>query len=354
MTSIAAGPALIGFCQSPALESVRVSDLIDLDHVDVAHMVEMLLLSLIFDLDNFKLLLIADILVLCPIVKLVLRNNVLTTLRGIENLKSIEGLNLSFNIISNSPSLRYLQAFHLYIALWLEGNSICCSGWYRAQVFSYFTHPEEKKLSSLACIDDEQRKHLASSDVEQESTSCEGEIRSREENVISDGEAEIVCLMNRVEFMKKERLVLWLREFKEWMDQTSDDTVDNSIFSDWIGLGEENYLKYKKDDHNHPGESSKNLSDWVQVSVDERSSLIIDDIFVNEMNFKQEHMRGSSKENLNRLSKSIDEIMGSYCINFNVPWITSSLPRGYLASSPQPRGGNYAVIRILVIDVIGQ
>ncbi|KAF6140072.1 hypothetical protein GIB67_001813 [Kingdonia uniflora] len=300
--------------------------------------------------------------VLCPIVKLVLRNNALTTLRGIENLKSIEGLDLSYNIISNFSELEIFASLPSLHSLWLEGNPICCSGWYRAQVFSYFTHPEElkldekeistreswerqiilasrhrrpagfgfyapakddakgddnfnpkrKKLSSLACIDDEQKKHLASSDAEQESTSCEGEIRSREENVISDGEAEIVCLMNRVEFMKKERPVLWLREFKEWMDQTSDDTVDNSIFTDWIGLGEENYSKYKKDDHNHPGESSKNFSDLIQVSVNERSSLIIDDIFVNEMNFKQEHLRGSSKENPNRLSVSIDEIMGSY------------------------------------------
>ncbi|KAF6155229.1 hypothetical protein GIB67_019755 [Kingdonia uniflora] len=240
----------------------------------------------------------------------------LTTLRGIENLKSIEGLDLSFNIISNFSefeifaSLPSLHSFygwkeiqyvalngtvHKFLAISLIQRKPAGFGFYApakddAKGDDNF-NPKRKKLTSLACIDDEQRKHLASSDAEQESTSCEGEIWSREENVISDGEAEIVCLMNRVEFMKKERLVLWLREFKEWMGQTSDDTVDNSIFIDWIGLGEENYSKYKKDDHNHPGESSKNLSDLVQVS---------------------EHLRGSSKENPNRLSASIDQIMGSY------------------------------------------
>ena len=39
------------------------------------------------------------------IVKLVLRNNALTTLRGIEHLKTLEGLDISYNIISNFSEL---------------------------------------------------------------------------------------------------------------------------------------------------------------------------------------------------------------------------------------------------------
>lgn len=77
----------------------------------------------------------------CHIVKLVLRNNALTTLRGIENLKSLEGLDISYNIISTFSELEFLASLPYLLNLWLEGNPLCCSRWYRAQVFSYFAHP---------------------------------------------------------------------------------------------------------------------------------------------------------------------------------------------------------------------
>lgn len=80
------------------------------------------------------------------IVKLVLRNNALTTLRGIENLKSIEGLDLSFNIISNFSELEILGSLPSLRSLWLEGNPLCCARWYRAHVFSFFAHPGQLKL----------------------------------------------------------------------------------------------------------------------------------------------------------------------------------------------------------------
>lgn len=83
----------------------------------------------------------------CHIVKLVLRNNALTTLRGIENLKSLEGLDVSYNIISNFSELEFLSGLQSLLSLWLEGNPLCCARWYRPQVFSYFSHPE--KVSHL-------------------------------------------------------------------------------------------------------------------------------------------------------------------------------------------------------------
>ncbi|OVA12240.1 Leucine-rich repeat [Macleaya cordata] len=260
------------------------------------------------------------------IVKLVLRNNALTTLHGIENLKSVEGLDLSYNIISNFSELEIVASLPSLQSLWLEGNPICCARWYRAQVFSLFSHPEKlklddkgistreawqrqiiiasrqrrpagfgfyspakadaqgegsinakrKKLSRLACIEDEeQRKAIATEAVEQESVSCDSEIRSREENVISDGEAEIVGLMNKVEYMKKERSVLWLREFKEWMDQTSEDMVDGHRFTGLSSPGKENYMPNKRY-HNHIGESSRYVSDSIQASGDESSTNVIE------------------------------------------------------------------------------
>ncbi|KAF9587033.1 hypothetical protein IFM89_039719 [Coptis chinensis] len=216
--------------------------------------------------------------VACSIVKLVLRNNALTSLNGIETLKSIEGLDLSYNVISNVSELEILASLPFLQSLWLEGNPICCAPWYRAQVFSLFAHPEKlkldergittreswkrqivlasklkrpagfgfyspaidndedegtltrdrKKLTRLALIEDEeQRRSILSEAVEQDSGSCESEIRSREETVVSDSEAEVAGLMNRVEFMKKEYSVLWLREFKDWMDQPSESLVSS-------------------------------------------------------------------------------------------------------------------------------
>lgn len=77
------------------------------------------------------------------IVKLVLRNNALTTLRGIENLKSLEGLDVSYNIISNFSELEFLSGLTSLQSLWLEGNPLCCSRWFRPHVFSYFSFTEK-------------------------------------------------------------------------------------------------------------------------------------------------------------------------------------------------------------------
>uniref|UniRef100_A0A1J3JEM7 Serine/threonine-protein kinase 11-interacting protein n=1 Tax=Noccaea caerulescens TaxID=107243 RepID=A0A1J3JEM7_NOCCA len=208
------------------------------------------------------------------LVKLVLRNNALTTLRGIENLKSLEGLDVSFNIISNFSELEFLGSLSFLTDLWLEGNPFCCARWYRAHVLSYVAHPNDLKLDGkqignrefwkrqvvvtqrksqpasygfysparneaddegsgnrkktkvyrLASIDCEEESTYANSD--QESASCELETQSKEENFKPDHEADIFGLISKVEQLKKERSVLWLREFKEWMDDPSEDVVD--------------------------------------------------------------------------------------------------------------------------------
>nr|POE46545.1 serine/threonine-protein kinase 11-interacting protein [Quercus suber] len=210
----------------------------------------------------------------CHIVKLVLRNNALTSLHGIENLKSLEGLDVSYNIISSFSDIEFLTDLPSLRSLWLEGNPLCCARWYRAQVFSFFMYPEKlklddknistrefwkrqiivasrqkrpasfgfyspakvdakeegsinpkrRKVSRLASIGSEEESTGVFSD--QESVSCDIDIQSRADTVISEDEAEIVDLMNRVELMKKERSVLWLREFKEWMDHASETSVD--------------------------------------------------------------------------------------------------------------------------------
>ncbi|XP_023642572.1 uncharacterized protein LOC17891015 isoform X2 [Capsella rubella] len=243
----------------------------------------------------------------CHLVKLVLRNNALTTLRGIENLKSLEGLDVSFNLISDFSELEFLGSLSFLTDLWLEGNPICCARWYRAHVLSYVAHPNDLKLDGkhignrefwkrqvvvtrrksqpasygfyspardeaddegscnrkktkiyrLASIDSEEESTYLNSD--QESASCEPESQSKEESIKSDHEAEVFGLISKVEQLKKERSVLWLREFKEWIDHPSEDFMDvrkNGSSTD----SEENYYTKNKNRPKHHGETLRYAS----------------------------------------------------------------------------------------------
>ncbi|GMP32912.1 hypothetical protein CsSME_00006455 [Camellia sinensis var. sinensis] len=260
----------------------------------------------------------------CQIGRLVLRNNALTTLRGIENLKSLEGLDLSYNVISNFSELETLSGLPSLQNLWLEGNPLCCARWYRAQVFSFFLDPdkltlderkictrefwkrqiiiasrqkqpasygfyspaksgtelegsintERKKHSRLACIESEEQTLYIGSD--QESVSCENETQSKEDNVISDGEAEIVGLMNRIEFMKKERSALWLREFKDWLNQDSENFTDSTKYNVTILNPNKEHDLLQKTKHRHLGESSRYVSESFQASGDESTTNILE------------------------------------------------------------------------------
>ncbi|KAJ9162651.1 hypothetical protein P3X46_022410 [Hevea brasiliensis] len=256
----------------------------------------------------------------CHIGKLVLRNNALTTLRGLENLKSLEGLDISYNIISNFSELEFLARLTSLQNLWLEGNPLCCARWYRAQVFSYFAHSDtlklddkeistrefwkrqiiiasrqkrpssygfyspakdnvegqasiirkRKKVPRLAAIESEEESAYFSSD--QESPSCDNDIQSKEENIISDNEAEMVDLINRVELMKREDSILWLREFQEWMDHESENSVDGGTHSRaTLHHVKENHQKNKTNEKHH-GESSRNVWNSLNASGDEAST----------------------------------------------------------------------------------
>ncbi|KAK4280683.1 hypothetical protein QN277_012272 [Acacia crassicarpa] len=255
------------------------------------------------------------------IVKLVLRNNALTTLRGIEKLKSLEGLDVSYNIISNFSELQFLTGLPVLQSLWLEGNPLCCARWYRAQVFSFFTFPEKLKLddkemntgdfwkrrlitaskhrrpssfgiylpakdedveqeplnrrrkaSRLACIENEDITSICSD----ESVSCGNDVQSRDDCDLSDGEAEIVDLINKVEHMKKERSSFWLREFKEWMDIDSGKFVESS--KEGRSLLHSQKEKYMKNgpSQGQTVEVSRYASDSVLASGDESSLNIVE------------------------------------------------------------------------------
>ncbi|XP_047315985.1 uncharacterized protein LOC124919709 isoform X2 [Impatiens glandulifera] len=244
------------------------------------------------------------------IVKLVLRNNALITLRGIENLKSLEGLDVSYNIISSFSEIEILADLPSLEYLWLEGNPLCSSGWYREQVFSLFHYPDKlqlddkkisrrefwkrqiivtsrhkrpasfgfylpakgdsegettntkkKRHSRLACI--ESVEQAASICSDQESVTCENEMQNKEENVVSVEDAEIIGLLNRIESMKKERSAHWLQEFKDWMD------LDPQKFTDVSNHHVDMFRDFKEFNtrQRHIGESSRYVSD--QASEDE-------------------------------------------------------------------------------------
>ncbi|KAJ6874892.1 hypothetical protein NC652_034569 [Populus alba x Populus x berolinensis] len=260
----------------------------------------------------------------CHIVKLVLRNNALTTLHGLENLKSLEALDVSYNIISNFSELEFLTGLPCLRNLWLEGNPLCGARWYRAQVFSYVVHAEAVKLddqeisarefwkrqiiiarrqkrptsfgfyspaigddegdgninrkrskvSRLASIANKEETIYFSSD--QESPSFDNEIQSKVENDISDDEAEIVDLINRVELMKKERSTLWLREFKDWMDHESENIADCSAYHGvTLHHAKENHPTNKSTQKDHC-DSSRDSMDDLQASGDETSTNLLE------------------------------------------------------------------------------
>lgn len=288
------------------------------------------------------------------IVKLVVRNNALTTVNGIENLKSLMGLDLSYNIISIFSELEILGTLPLLQNLWLEGNPICCARWYRAHVFSFFRNPENLKLDDkgmntqeywekqvlFACrqnqpagygfyfpaIDDhededilnlkmrkfsrlvsivEEERNLCDG-VEQQSTHCDSDSSKKDETAAVDHDLIIASLINTAEMLKKEKSSNWLCEFKEWMDDNTEKTEGDNLS---VGLtnGNGKYIKQKKRQKAHK-ETSNNMSDLVQVSEGGSSSNLLesdssftDNAFSgsngvikqssNELNFDQDHLK---------------------------------------------------------------
>ncbi|KAK4414183.1 Serine/threonine-protein kinase-interacting protein [Sesamum alatum] len=259
----------------------------------------------------------------CQIVKLVLRNNALTSLHGIEKLKSLQGLDLSYNIISNFSEIEILAGLPALQNLWLEGNPLCYARWFRAQVFSLFSHPERlkldekeiskseywerqiiiasrqkqpasfgfyspvqddadvdgsintkrKRISRLVSIESDERSTYISSD--QDSLSCDNEIQGKDENTNAH-EAEIEDLMNRIELMKKDHSVLWLQEFKEWMNQTSENFVDGNKFRSTILHNNQEFgLKSETKDEDF-AETSRHIFDSFQLSGDDSSTMILE------------------------------------------------------------------------------
>lgn len=278
----------------------------------------------------------------CQIVKLVLRNNALTTMRGVENLKSLEGLDLSYNIISNFSELELLAGLPSLKTLWLEGNPVCSASWYRAQVYSFFSDPDKlilddkkistrevwkrqiiiasrhkqpasfgfyspakdeadtegsvntkmKKLSRVASIESETMSTIIYSD--NDSVICDDDERGKQENADSNKGAEIVDFMKKLESMKKERSALWLEEFQQWMTHVSDDHVKGDVQSGLPLIPNKVKDPRKKRRLKHFGKKSRYISASAEVFEDERrmelqeSYYPYDDLSINTVSHETE------------------------------------------------------------------
>ncbi|CAN8321096.1 unnamed protein product [Cochlearia groenlandica] len=286
----------------------------------------------------------------CHLVKLVLRNNALTTLRGIENLKSLEGLDVSYNIISNFSELEFLWHLLLLKELWLEGNPVCCARWYRAHVFSHIAIPDNLKLDGkkigtrefwkrqiivahrqsepasygfyypareegneegscttkktkicrLASIESEKESTYVNSDEELVSND-----QANKENLKCDQEADISGLITKVENLKKERSVLWLREFKEWMDHSSEDIADVSKDSCGNNMEKKNHTKTREIPRQHGG-TPRYASRCSRASREKnhRKSLECNDSYVNH----KSSIDDTKHVEVNETQKITDEI----------------------------------------------
>ncbi|XP_050122470.1 uncharacterized protein LOC126600014 isoform X2 [Malus sylvestris] len=177
---------------------------------------------------------------------------------SLQLLPAVETLDLSRNKFAIVDNLRKcVKLKHLDL------------GFNQLRTISSFS---QKKVSRLASIVNEEENTCS----DQDSVSCDNEIQSREEVVISDNEAEIVDLMTRVELMKKERSVLWLREFKEWLDHASENDADIGRYSRArLHIEKENYLKTKAS-WRQLGEKLTHVPDYIQASGDESSTNVLE------------------------------------------------------------------------------
>lgn len=126
----------------------------------------------------------------------------------------------------------------------------------------------------MASIETEEQNASICSDIE--SVSVDIENQSKEDNALSDEEAEIVELMNRIENMKKERSNVWLQEFKDWINDSSDNFVG-------VARGKETVSCDHRDDEvknqtrdKQLGETSKFVSDSMLASGDDSSTNILE------------------------------------------------------------------------------
>lgn len=120
-------------------------------------------------------------------------------------------------------------------------------------------------VSRVACIESEQESTYICSDLD--SVSCGNGTQSREK-ILSEDLSEIVDLMNRVEQLKRERSILWLQEFMDWIVHASKNSADGGNFNATMLHPEKQNYKKSGKSKRHLIESSRRISKSIQASGD--------------------------------------------------------------------------------------
>src|SRR4051812_7709404 len=106
-----------------------------------------------------------------------------------------------------------------YLPIALLKNLIVLLDLHRDKRHIILVFSKQRKVCRVASIESEGEITSICSDPE--SQSCVNETQNDEDPNLFDDEAEIADLMNKIEHMKKERSILWLREFRDWMNISS-------------------------------------------------------------------------------------------------------------------------------------
>lgn len=118
----------------------------------------------------------------------------------------------------------------------------------------------QKRHSRVVCIDEEQCEA-----PDKDSISSDGDYLRKDENLISDSEEEIMELISRIEAMKKEHSILWLRDVRDWLDKTAEELQDGK------NMGETNYnddkviLSSQIEGHKLPGETKADFNEVSEI-----------------------------------------------------------------------------------------
>jgi hypothetical protein len=168
----------------------------------------------------------------------------------------------------------------------------------------------------------EEERNICDKGVDQQSTPCDSDSSKKDEVAAADHDNNIASLINTAELLKKEKSSIWLREFKEQMDENSEKPEGNCLFVNLTNRnGNGTYMRQKKRQKPHR-ETSNNMSDSVHTSEGGSSSNLLESDLSftdnagangiiqessNEVNVDQDHL----KMHLNSFRRPPLELVGT-------------------------------------------
>ncbi|XP_068471450.1 uncharacterized protein [Phaseolus vulgaris] len=236
------------------------------------------------------LVLMDESLQLLPAVEtLDLSRNKFAKVDNLQKCTKLKHLDLGFN---------HLRTFAPFTQLKLDEKEINTSDFWKRQIIIASMHKQpasfgiyvpakdeavveggnirRRKACRLVSIRNEEETTSICSDEDSVSCANDIQIQNREDPDLSDNSAEIVDLINRIEHMKKERSIHWLRDFRDWMDIASDISVQTMKEGSTTLHHQKGFYIRNKTNHEQSGEVSRYASDSVLASGDDSSMTILE------------------------------------------------------------------------------